>query len=98
VYVIEQLYDAHCDISGDGSPDYLDLDSDNDGIPDSVEASPMTDGLPEDTDSDGIRDNRLCPALAFLILYFSLLLLVIIPSSSSLLHLAFLSILFYKSL
>nr|MBP5984567.1 gliding motility-associated C-terminal domain-containing protein [Fluviicola sp.] len=40
---------------GDGTPDYLDLDSDNDGIPDSVEKGP-NGATPVDTDGDGTPD------------------------------------------
>jgi len=53
---------APSDRDGDGTPDYLDGDSDNDGIPDAVEGSHDTDGdgLPDyvdtDADSDGIPD------------------------------------------
>ena len=47
------------DNDGDGTPDYLDLDSDADGIPDADEAVPADeDGNPADTDSDGIPDYR----------------------------------------
>ena len=45
------------DTDGDGTPNYLDTDSDNDGIDDSVEGTTDTDGdgIPNylDTDSDG---------------------------------------------
>jgi hypothetical protein len=47
------------DTDGDGTPDYLDTDSDNDGISDADEAGdddPLT--LPWDTDGDGIKDFR----------------------------------------
>ncbi|MEM9067197.1 MAG: hypothetical protein AAGE52_01785 [Myxococcota bacterium] len=43
------------DTDGDGTPDYLDTDSDNDDIPDSVEAGPA-DMRPIDSDDDGIPD------------------------------------------
>jgi gliding motility-associated-like protein len=43
------------DTDGDGTPDYLDLDSDNDGILDSYENSVCTPAVPLcDTDGDGI--------------------------------------------
>uniref|UniRef100_UPI0035B067B0 gliding motility-associated C-terminal domain-containing protein n=1 Tax=Flavobacterium sp. TaxID=239 RepID=UPI0035B067B0 len=42
---------------GDGTPDYLDLDSDNDGIPDAVERGP-NGATPVDTDGDGTPDYR----------------------------------------
>jgi len=45
------------DTDKDGTPDYLDLDSDNDGIPDAVEAG-ATPSNPVDTDKDGIYDFR----------------------------------------
>ena len=41
------------DTDGDGTPDYLDLDSDDDGIPDTAEGN-ATGG--PDTDGDGIPD------------------------------------------
>ena len=50
------------DADGDGTPDYLDSDSDNDGIPDATEGRKDTDkdGLPnfidKDSDNDGIPD------------------------------------------
>ncbi len=50
---------ASTDTDGDGTPDYLDTDSDDDGILDEVEAGdtdPLT--LPFDSDDDGIADFR----------------------------------------
>lgn len=48
---------ANCeDTDGDGTPDYLDLDSDGDGISDNIEKGPS--GTPVDTDGDGIPDFR----------------------------------------
>ncbi len=50
------------DADGDGTPDYLDSDSDNDGIPDATEGRRDSDkdGLPDfidkDSDNDGIPD------------------------------------------
>lgn len=50
------------DTDQDGTPDYLDTDSDNDGIPDSAEGpdDPDGDGIPSyrdgDSDGDGIAD------------------------------------------
>ncbi len=51
--------EAAVDTDADGTPDYLDTDSDNDTIPDSVEAGdaePLT--IPWDTDTDGTPDYR----------------------------------------
>ena len=45
------------DTDKDGTPDYLDLDSDNDGIPDTVEAG-ANPSNPVDTDKDGVYDFR----------------------------------------
>ncbi|SHF88294.1 gliding motility-associated C-terminal domain-containing protein [Cnuella takakiae] len=48
---------ASCaDTDGDGTPDYLDLDSDGDGISDAIEKGPS--GTPVDTDGDGVPDFR----------------------------------------
>jgi len=41
------------DSDGDGTPDYLDSDSDNDGIADSIESGGV---VPRDTDDDGVAD------------------------------------------
>ncbi len=47
------------DTDRDGTPDYLDLDSDNDGISDADELGPRTpDGAPADTDGDTTPDFR----------------------------------------
>lgn len=48
------------DTDGDGTLDYLDIDSDNDGISDAIEAgsqSDICDPQPSDTDSDGVPDH-----------------------------------------
>jgi len=45
------------DTDGDGTPDYLDLDSDFDGIPDSLEAIELPALAGEDVDDDGIDDS-----------------------------------------
>ncbi|MFH2007153.1 MAG: hypothetical protein ABI333_11250 [bacterium] len=51
--------DELTDTDGDGTPDYLDLDSDNDGIADSIEWGGVYPGqYPVDSDSDGIPDFR----------------------------------------
>ncbi|NNL16081.1 MAG: T9SS type A sorting domain-containing protein [Flavobacteriaceae bacterium] len=45
------------DTDADGTPDYLDADSDNDGLPD-IQENGMANGLlGTDTDSDGLDDN-----------------------------------------
>ena len=50
------------DLDADGTPNFLDLDSDGDGIPDSVETAADVDGdgnpnfLDLDSDNDGIPD------------------------------------------
>lgn len=50
---------AGTDSDFDGTPDYLDEDSDNDGIVDADEAGPRADSEPPvDTDGDGIPDFR----------------------------------------
>jgi hypothetical protein len=47
------------DTDGDGTEDYLDLDSDDDGIPDDVEAGDADlETAPRDTDVDGTADFR----------------------------------------
>jgi len=47
------------DTDGDGTPDYLDLDSDSDTIPDDVEkGNPITEDTPVDSDEDGTPDFR----------------------------------------
>lgn len=48
------------DTDADGTPDYMDLDSDNDGIPDEVEGRTFgnTCNLPVDSDDDGKPDFR----------------------------------------
>jgi hypothetical protein len=47
------------DTDGDGSPDYLDLDSDDDARPDSEERGPGdTCTPPRDSDADGVPDYR----------------------------------------
>ena len=48
------------DTDGDGTPDGLDLDSDDDGLPDQVEGQPrIRDAwLPPDSDGDGVADFR----------------------------------------
>ncbi len=57
------------DYDADGTPDYLDLDSDNDGVPDLFESNKDGDGdgLPnhwdDDSDGDGIADGIECPSL-----------------------------------
>lgn len=67
---IRDTDDGFTDADGDGTPNYLDTDSDNDSIPDSVEAgdsSPATkpvdsdrdltpDFLDTDSDADAVRD------------------------------------------
>ncbi len=45
----------HRDTDSDGTPDYLDLDSDDDGIADELEAG-QTPATPVDTDGDGVED------------------------------------------
>ncbi len=51
--------DEETDTDGDGTPDYLDLDSDDDGISDSVEWGGAYEGqYPVDSDSDGVPDFR----------------------------------------
>jgi len=51
--------DELTDTDGDGTPDYLDLDSDDDGIADSIEWGGVYPGqYPVDSDSDGIPDFR----------------------------------------
>lgn len=46
------------DTDGDGTPDYLDLDSDDDGIDDATEAGAVRGVAPIDTDGDGTPDYR----------------------------------------
>ena len=47
------------DTDGDGTPDYLDLDSDDDGLPDAVEAGDEDLATPPlDSDFDGVEDFR----------------------------------------
>lgn len=49
--------EATVDFDGDGTPDYLDLDSDDDGVSDELEGAPReSDGGPADTDGDGVTD------------------------------------------
>lgn len=56
----DTILDAHdgvTDEDGDGTPNYLDIDSDGDGIEDRFEAGdadPLT--LPQDTNADGVHD------------------------------------------
>ncbi|TAJ08181.1 hypothetical protein DMA11_21450 [Marinilabiliaceae bacterium JC017] len=47
---------AKPDSDGDGSPDFLDLDSDNDGVSDAYESATSTIATGNDTDNDGIDD------------------------------------------
>lgn len=50
---------ALIDTDRDGTPDYLDRDSDEDGIADSIEAGDVdVDTAPFDSDQDGIKDFR----------------------------------------
>jgi hypothetical protein len=44
------------DSDGDGTPDYLDVDSDNDGLLDSTELINTTNPIVPDTDTDGLTD------------------------------------------
>ncbi len=58
------------DIDGDGTPDYLDIDSDNDGINDAIEAGGVdanNDGVIDgftDADGDGLDDTTATTPLA----------------------------------
>jgi len=47
---------APTDTDGDGTPDFLDIDSDNDGIPDNSEDTSLPALTGVDTDGDGIDD------------------------------------------
>ncbi len=59
---IPDLYEGTEDSDEDGTPDYLDEDSDDDGIPDATDGTdgPDGDGIPNyldlDSDDDGIPD------------------------------------------
>jgi hypothetical protein len=54
---IEEGRDTNRDTDGDGTPDYLDTDSDNDDIPDSVEAGDSDSNTPPlDSDFDNTPD------------------------------------------
>ena len=50
------MLETATDTDGDGTPDYLDTDSDNDGITDAVEDTTSPALVNADTDNDGIDD------------------------------------------